>query len=144
MPAAAPEGVEHAYQIIDRDAQRQSAADADLSPVLGRANLDFVPNVTVDRLRIAEGRCTGVSYIAQSGMPTYVEAAQVVLAAGAIGSPQLLMLSGIGPSAPLREVGIEVIHDLPGVGRTCTTTCWCRSPTVHRPRSRPPRSTTAR
>jgi choline dehydrogenase len=116
VPAAAPEGVEHAYQIIDRDAQRQSAADADLSPVLGRANLDFVPNVTVDRLRIAEGRCTGVSYIAQSGMPTYVEAAQVVLAAGAIGSPQLLMLSGIGPSAHLREVGIEVIHDLPGVG----------------------------
>lgn len=101
MTAAAPEGVEHAYEIIDRDAQRQSAADAYLSPVLGRANLDAVPDVTVDRLCIADGRCTAASYIAQSGMKTYVEAAQVVLAAGAIGSPHpdlqvLITESGIG------------------------------------------------
>ncbi len=112
-------GLEVGFGPVDTNivaGQRQSAADAYLKPALGRANLDFAPNVTVERLRIAEGRCTGVSFIAQSGTPTYAEAAQVVLAAGAIGSPQLLMLSGIGPRAHLREVGIDVIHDLPGVG----------------------------
>ena len=83
---------------------------------LRRAHLDFVPNANVERLRVLRGRCTGVDYVVAGGLPTYVDAAQVVLAAGAIGSPQLLLLSGIGPSAHLREVGIDVLHDLPGVG----------------------------
>jgi choline dehydrogenase len=96
--------------------QRQSVVDAYLAPALQRANLDFVPNATVGRLRIVNGRCTGVDYITEGGMSTHSEATQVVLTAGAIGSPQLLMLSGIGPQAHLREVGIDVIHDLPGVG----------------------------
>lgn len=113
-------GLESGFGPVDLnivDGQRQSAADAYLTPALRRANLDFIPNAIVERLRIAEGRCTGVEYIRHDGVPTFAAAAaEVVLTAGAIGSPQLLMLSGIGPQTHLRDVGIEVIHDLPGVG----------------------------
>jgi choline dehydrogenase len=97
--------------------RRQSAADAYLSPALGRANLDVVTGALVHRVAFTAGCCTGVEY--SVGGETFTAACQreVVLAAGTVGTPQLLMLSGIGPRAHLRELGIDVVADLPGVGR---------------------------
>ena len=99
------------------DGRRQSAADAYLSPVLGRPNLDVVTGALAHRVTITGGCCTGVEY--SVGAETFTAACQgeVVLAAGTVGTPQLLMLSGIGPRAHLRELGIDVVSDLPGVGR---------------------------
>jgi choline dehydrogenase-like flavoprotein len=78
-------------------------------------------------------RAVGVEY-RQGGQLKQLRAArEVLLSAGALLSPQLLMLSGIGPGASLQEHGIAVVHDLPGVGSTCTTTpTWCRWCTTRR------------
>ncbi|MFD8820632.1 GMC family oxidoreductase, partial [Streptomyces sp. NPDC059627] len=95
---------------------RQSAADAYLRPYLDRPNLDVVSGALVRRLQITDGRCTGVEYT-DGDRPVSVGCGrEVVLCAGAIGSPQLLMLSGIGPQAHLREAGVTPVLDLPGVG----------------------------
>jgi choline dehydrogenase len=97
--------------------RRQSAADAYLLPALGRPNLDFISDAVVHRLLIRGGRCIGVEFHCSDRQLTTVSSGgDVVLAAGAIGSPQLLMLSGVGPQAHLRDVGIDVVHDLSGVG----------------------------
>jgi choline dehydrogenase len=96
--------------------KRQSAADAYLVPALRRPNLDLVTGAIVQRVLIENGRCTGIQYRQGTGQSVTVHAGEVVLAAGGIGSPQLLMLSGIGPRAHLREVGVDVVHDLPAVG----------------------------
>jgi choline dehydrogenase len=99
------------------DGKRLSAADAYLLPALSRPNLEFVANATVHRLRIENGRCTGVEYSTADGKSISVACAgEVVLAAGTIGSAQLLMLSGVGPHAHLRDLGVAVTLDLPGVG----------------------------
>ena len=99
------------------DGKRLSAADAYLLPALSRPNLEFVAEATVHRLRIENGRCTGVGYSTAEGNSISVECAgEVVLTAGTIGSAQLLMLSGVGPQAHLRDVGVAVTLDLPGVG----------------------------
>lgn len=97
------------------DGVRQSAADGYLRPVLDRANLTVLADTLVRRLLLDRGRCTGVEYD-REGRTERAVAAEVVLAAGAIGSPQLLMLSGIGPADDLRRVGIDVTVDSPGVG----------------------------
>ena len=98
------------------DGTRQSAADAYLTPVLGRPNLDVVTDALVHRVLMDGDRCTGVEY--HAGAETFVVhcTGEVVLAAGTIGTPQLLMLSGIGPADQLEAIGIEVVADLPGVG----------------------------
>jgi choline dehydrogenase len=99
------------------DGQRLGAADAYLLPSLTRPNLDFVADAIVRRIRIENGRCTGVEYSTADGTSISVACSgEVVLAAGTIGSAQLLMLSGIGPRAHLRDVGVEETLDLPGVG----------------------------
>jgi choline dehydrogenase len=100
------------------DGVRQSAADAYLRPVLGRPNLVVVTEALVRRLRVENGRCTGVEYTksGESFTGHCSPDGEVVLTAGAIGSPQLLMLSGIGPREHLRQVGVGVVEDLPGVG----------------------------
>jgi choline dehydrogenase len=98
------------------DGVRQSAADAYLRPVLDRRNLSVVTGALVHRLLITRGRCTGVEYT-HGGIVQRAEArAEVVLCAGAIGSPQLLMLSGVGPAEKLRARDVEPVVDLPGVG----------------------------
>jgi choline dehydrogenase len=99
------------------DSRRQSAADAYLNPVLGRPNLDVVTGAMVHRVMITAGCCTGVQYSVGAETFTVVCRAEVVLTAGTVGTPQLLMLSGIGPRPHLREFGIDVVTDLPGVGR---------------------------
>lgn len=97
--------------------RRQSAADAYLVPALGRPNLEFISDAVVHRLLIRSAHCVGIEFHRSDGQLTSASSVgEVVLAAGAIGSPQLLMLSGVGPQAHLHDVGIDVIHDLPGVG----------------------------
>ena len=98
------------------DGRRQSAADAYLAPILRRPNLDVVTDALVHRVLIDGDRCRGVEY--HVGADRFVAdcAGEVVLAAGAVGTPQLLMLSGIGPADNLQEHGIKVVADLPGVG----------------------------
>ena len=98
------------------DGRRQSAADAYLAPVRRRPNLDVVTDALVHRLLMDGDRCRGVEY--HVGADTIVAdgTGEVVLTAGAVGTPQLLMLSGIGPADHLDDHGIEVVADLPGVG----------------------------
>lgn len=96
---------------------RQSAADAYLRPVLDRPNLTVVTDARVQRLVLENGRCRGVEYTAGTQLLHADAASEVVLTAGAIGSPQLLMVSGIGPEAHLRDFGINVVTDAPGVGQ---------------------------
>jgi choline dehydrogenase-like flavoprotein len=98
------------------DGWRQSAADAYLAPIVGRPNLDVVTDAMVLRVLMDGDRCNGVEY--QVGAETFVGGCtgEVVLAAGTVGTPQLLMLSGIGPADHLEDHGIEVVADLPGVG----------------------------
>ncbi|WP_344720637.1 GMC family oxidoreductase [Pseudonocardia yunnanensis] len=109
------EGVGHADLNIVNGV-RQSAADAYLAPVLHRTNLDVVTRATARRLLVERGRCTGVEYTIGSEVFRAVCTQEVVLTAGVVGSPQLLLLSGIGPLTHLREAGIAVTLDLPGVG----------------------------
>lgn len=94
---------------------RHSAANGYLFPALSRSNLELVPDALTHRLILDADRCVGVRY-STSGITTDAFAREVIVSAGAIGSPQLLMLSGIGPAAHLRDMGIDVAADLPGVG----------------------------
>ncbi|MER5795685.1 GMC family oxidoreductase N-terminal domain-containing protein [Streptomyces sp. NPDC001980] len=96
--------------------RRQSAADAYLSPVLARPDLTVVTGAHARRLLVAGGRCRGVEYTVAGEVRTVLAERETVLAAGTIGSPHLLMVSGIGPAGHLRDTGVEVLADLPGVG----------------------------
>ena len=98
------------------DGERVSAADGYLRPVLDRPNLVVQTECLATTLRLRKGRCSGVVYL-RDGMPTEAATSgEVILCAGAIGSPQLLLLSGIGPASQLRSLGIDVAADIPGVG----------------------------
>jgi choline dehydrogenase-like flavoprotein len=106
------------FQVTQKNGRRWSAADAYLRPAMKRANLEVRSKVTVLGVVLEGSRAVGVRIRKwRSGEEIVRAESEVLLAAGAIGSPQLLMLSGIGPAADLREVGVEVAHDLPGVGR---------------------------
>jgi choline dehydrogenase len=96
--------------------QRQSAADAYLTPALGRPNLRVVTEALVHRLKLDAGRCIGVEYSVGTELFSVGCSGEVVVTAGTVGSAQLLMLSGIGPRAHLNDVGVGVVVDLPGVG----------------------------
>jgi choline dehydrogenase len=99
------------------DGRRQSAADAYLTPALPRPNLDLITDALVHRLVIENGRCVGVEF-RYLGEPRMIArcSREVILAAGGIGSPHVLLLSGIGPGDHLGNVGVEVVVDLPAVG----------------------------
>jgi choline dehydrogenase len=97
--------------------RRASAAQAYLRPVMDRPNLAVETGALVRRIVVRGGRAIGVQYARGGRTLTVMAGHEVVLCGGAYGSPQLLMLSGIGPADALREVGIEPLHDLPGVGR---------------------------
>ena len=97
------------------DGVRMSTAITYLNPVRNRLNLTVRGNVTVRRAVFDGKRVTGVE--AESGGESFIlEADQVIVSSGAIASPQLLLLSGVGPADHLQEMGIEVVHELPGVG----------------------------
>ena len=105
------------YQTTTRDGWRCSAAVGYLKPVRKRANLEVRTGVMVLRIVVENNRAMAVE-IADGGRSVRIDAGrEVILTAGAIGSPKLLMLSGIGPAGHLREKGIAVVHDLPGVGQ---------------------------
>jgi len=106
-----------AHDLLIVDGRRQSTATAYLAPVLGRENLELAAGAFVERLTVDGGRCTGVDVIVDDELRHYPAADEVVVCAGAIGSPHLLLRSGIGPAAELEQVGVKVRHDLPGVGR---------------------------
>lgn len=105
------------YQSSIRNARRSSTSVAYLRPALRRPNLTVRSGVTVHRVVIESGRAVGVQ-IAEEGRLTTIRAErEVIVTAGAVGSPKLLLLSGIGPAAQLHDLGIPCVLDLPGVGR---------------------------
>jgi len=104
------------FDVNQRNGVRWSAAKAFLRPALNRPNLTVITGASVKRLRLDGRRAAGVEFY-RGNEETYAEARrETILAAGAIGSPQILQLSGIGPAAVLQKHGIAVGHDLPGVG----------------------------
>jgi choline dehydrogenase len=105
--------------------RRQTAADAYLWPALRRSNVEMVDTAVAHRLIFEGSRCVGVAcHVVDENRAMVVRANEVILAAGAIGSPQLLMLSGVGPQSHLREVDIPVHLDLPGVGSNLQDHAW--------------------
>ncbi|TBU74515.1 GMC family oxidoreductase [Phytopseudomonas daroniae] len=108
------------YQVTQRGGRRCSAAQGYLKDARERANLTVLTECLVTRVRIENGRAVGVEYV-QGRTSREIRFAraerEVVVAAGAIGSPKILMLSGVGPADALRAQGIEVMQDLPGVGQ---------------------------
>jgi choline dehydrogenase len=106
------------FQVTQHRGRRWSAADAFLHPIKHRPNLEIRTGATALRVEVEGGRATGVRFATRRRREETVRAErEVILCAGAIGSPQMLLLSGIGPAAHLREVGVPVIHELLGVGR---------------------------
>jgi choline dehydrogenase len=99
------------------DGERVSSADGYLRPMLGNPNLVVETACLVTELTVTRSRCTGVSYIRGGSLQQASCSGEVILCAGAIGSPQLLMLSGIGPAAQLHDLGISVVADLADVGQ---------------------------
>ena len=100
-------------QVTQRRGARWSAARGYLNPARGRCNLTILTDGFVERLMFEGKRCTGVRMRGQGD----VEARETIVSAGAMGSPKLLMLSGIGPASDLAALGIAVVHDNPQVGR---------------------------
>ncbi len=104
------------YQQMIRDGRRWSAADAYLRPALRRRNLRLIARAQVERIRFEGSRAVGVSYRVGGSQRTVTARKAVLLAAGAINSPHLLQLSGVGNAVHLQEIGVPVVHHLPGVG----------------------------
>lgn len=98
---------------------RHSTARTFLAPAAGRPNLTVLGDAVVRRVLFAGTRATGVD-VSLAGRPTRVRAGEVILSAGAVQSPQLLMVSGVGPAAALAAAGVPVVAGLPGVGRGTT------------------------
>lgn len=113
---ATQEGVGY-FQFTCRNGRRCSSATAFLKPARKRPNLEVVTRGHVARVVITDGRATGVEIVRGNGTETITVNREVVLSAGAIGSPQILMLSGIGEGGHLRSFDIPVVRDLPDVGR---------------------------
>ncbi|HEX6707193.1 MAG TPA: GMC family oxidoreductase N-terminal domain-containing protein [Albitalea sp.] len=106
------------YQLTQLDARRSSASTGFLRPVRGRPNLTVMLQAQALRIVVDGRRAVGVEVaVGPSRTPRMVQAQrEVIVSSGAIGSPKLLMQSGIGPAAHLRSVGVDIVHDLPGVG----------------------------
>lgn len=99
-----------------RDGVRESTANAYLRPVLHRPNLQVITKAMTERLIMEGKRCVGVEIKQGGTLRTLRAKREVILSAGSVGSPALLQLSGIGPGEALKSAGVEVVHDLPGVG----------------------------
>jgi choline dehydrogenase len=111
-----PEGVAR-LDATKRHGRRCSAAVAHLRPALVRPNLTLVTGAMVEQVLVEGNRCVGITYMAKGQRQRAEAEREVILSGGAINSPQLLMLSGIGPGDHLRSLGIGVKLDLAGVGR---------------------------
>jgi choline dehydrogenase len=105
------------YQVKQKQGHRHSAADAYLKPARQRRNLTVLSHAHATRLLFAQRRCVSVAYLRDGQSEQVQVRREVLLCAGAINSPQLLLLSGIGPAAHLHRLGIPITLDLPGVGQ---------------------------
>ena len=113
---ARQEGVGY-YQLTQRDARRSSAARAYLGVARNRRNLTVRTDVRVLRVLVEGRRAVGVEAVASGGGVETIRAdREVIVSCGAIGSPTLLLRSGVGPADHLKRIGVPVVHDLPGVG----------------------------
>ncbi len=110
------EGVARGELTIDEKGNRASTYEAYLKPAMSRPNLTVVTGATVARIVTEGRRATGVAYSCE-GVDHIAHGREVILSGGSYNSPQLLMLSGIGPAQELSRHGIAVVHDLPGVGQ---------------------------
>lgn len=114
---ATQEGVGY-FQLTARNGRRCSSAVAFLNPVRNRPNLTILTKAPASRIVFDGTKATGVAYRDSAGTEHVVRAgAEVILSSGAIGSPQLLMISGIGEASQLRDHGIDVLRDIPAVGK---------------------------
>ena len=104
------------YQVTQKNGERCSAAKGYLTPNLSRPNLCVKTHALSARVIMEGKRARGIAYYQGSQLKEVRARREVILSAGAFGSPQLLMLSGIGPAKHLQALGIAVVHDLPGVG----------------------------
>ncbi len=105
------------YQVTIRERERQSTAVGFLDPVRERENLVIVTGALALSVVVRDGRARGVRCRVGGSEQSFEASQELILCGGAIGSPQLLLLSGIGPAGELGEHGIDVVHDLPGVGK---------------------------
>ncbi|APO74518.1 glucose-methanol-choline oxidoreductase protein [Rhizobium etli 8C-3] len=104
------------YQLTQRNRRRSSASLAYLSSAKDRKNLKVRMHARVSRILLEGSRAVGVEIVGKNGAEIVRAEREVVVSSGAIGSPKLLLQSGIGPGEHLRSVGMKVLHDLPGVG----------------------------
>ena len=104
-------------QAMQANGERCSAAKAFITPYMGRSNLTVITQAHTERVLLDGKRATGVQYIHKGQTLQATATREVILSAGAFGSPQLLMLSGIGPQSQLQAHGIATVHTLPGVGQ---------------------------
>lgn len=105
------------YQVTQKNGKRFSVADGYLKPVLDRENVTALTGAHVTDIDIENGKAVGVTYERAGGTGHVAATEEVIVSGGAINSPQLLMLSGIGPADHLESMGIDVVADLPGVGK---------------------------
>ena len=105
------------FQVTQENGERCSAATAYLHPAAERKNLTIRTGALTTRIVIEHGRAIGVEYVCRRKRQSARAEREIVIAAGAFNSPQLLLLSGIGPVADLRAAGVPVRHELPGVGK---------------------------
>ncbi|HRL98797.1 MAG TPA: choline dehydrogenase [Acidovorax sp.] len=105
------------YQVTHKNGERHSAAKGYLTPHLARPNLQVITGARATRILFNGQRAVGVEYRQGGSVQQLRATREVLLSAGALLSPQLLMLSGVGPGAHLQQHGIPVLHDLPGVGQ---------------------------
>jgi choline dehydrogenase len=110
------EGASCVELTIDEKGRRASTYEAYLKPAMRRPNLAVVTNALTRKVLVEDGRAIGVEYEVGGEVRT-ARAGEAILSGGSYNSPQLLMLSGVGPAEHLAEMGIPLVHDLPGVGR---------------------------
>lgn len=126
LSGPSPEGM-GIYQVTQKNARRSSAVTGYLKPARDRKNLTVSLGTMTTRVMVEQGRCIGIEII-EKGHPRAIRAtAEVIVSSGAIGSPKLLMLSGIGPANHLKSVGVMPVHDLKGVGENLHDhlDVWC-------------------
>jgi len=122
------------YDFTIKKGKRWSTSWAFLRSVLGRKNLTVITGAETTRVIIENGRAKGVEYVKDGNLANAYASREVVLSSGVVNSPKALLLSGIGPADELKALGIDPVHDLPGVGKNlqdhvdCVMSWECKEP----------------